>query len=152
MKKPSLVVAELKRIAAENGGILQPALVVEAARPKASPLHSRFEWSDTKAAQEYRLLQARQLIRVTVDVLPGGSDTEERIWVSLPADRVETGGGYRPLVTVLSDSELRKQLLAGALEEMEYFTQKYQRLEELAGVFAAIRKVKGPAKARGRGK
>lgn len=137
------VVAELKRIAAENGGILQPVVVVDAARSRKSVLHSRFEWNDTKAAEEYRLYQARQLIRITVQVIGDGDDeTPDRVWVSLRQDRTTKDGGYRSLIDVLSDADLRRQLLDEAMQEMAYFEQKYRRLKELSGVIGAIRKVK----------
>lgn len=143
--RSNAVTTELKRIAKANGGILQPAAIVEAATPEDSPLHSRFEWDDSKASHEYRLFQARQLIRVSVHVISGVSSEPERIWVSLRQDREAVGGGYRPLVEVLTDENMRQQLLHEALEDMEYFSRKYARLEELAGVFKEMRRIEQPA-------
>lgn len=133
------VVAELKRLADENDGILQPESVVEAARPVTSPLHSRFTWDNSKAAHEYRLWQARQLIRVVVQVMPQ-TNKVENVFVSLSQDRVESG--YRVMTEVLSSAELRAQLLHDAKVEMEMFIEKYKHLKELAVIFAAMRKVK----------
>lgn len=135
--KPEIV-KELSRIAEKRGGILQPSHVVEAARPKSSPLHGQFEWDDSEAAHQFRLWQARQLISIAVEVLPK-SNTPERIWVSLKSDRAGKGG-YRPMMAVLSDKELRDQLLSDALSDLKLFQDKYSRLEELAGVFKAARK------------
>lgn len=135
-----VIIAELKRIADEHGGLLNPADVVEAARPLKSPLHSRFEWNDSKAAQEYRVWQARQLIRVVVEYIGAGNEqVMSKVFVSLTSDRGD--GGYRPMVSVLSDSSQRSQLLADAVDEMERFQQKYKELEELAQVFAAMKTV-----------
>ncbi len=130
---------ELDRIASENGGILMPAAVVDAARPASSPLHSKFEWDDSAAAEQYRLQQARQLIRITVNVIGGRTD-EEKLWVSLTPDRAK-GGGYRGIVSVMSDSNLRNQLLEDALADAENFQQKYRHLSELSDVFAAMKKL-----------
>ena len=58
----SKIQAALQEIAANNDGILRPEIVVEAARAKTSPLHSSFEWDNTRAAEAHRLWQARQLI------------------------------------------------------------------------------------------
>lgn len=140
-KKTSKVIAELKRIARENGGLLQPETVVEEARPVSSPLHSRFEWDNTIAGQNYRIWQARQLIRVVVDVLPGTNETTE-VFVSLSPDRERDSGGYRVMVDVLSDAELRRQMLSDALDELELFREKYRKLKELAAVFSAIKRVR----------
>lgn len=135
------VVAELKRIAAENGGILLPERVVAEAADASSPLHSKFTWDDTEAAHNYRLWEARQLIRVCVTYLDGNKDKPPmRVFVSLTADRNE--GGYRVTSDVMSDSEQRKQLLTDALEELEAFQRKYEALKELADVFAAAKRAR----------
>lgn len=47
----------------EREGTITPDAVVEDARNVASPLHDLFEWDDSKAAHEYRLDQARAIIR-----------------------------------------------------------------------------------------
>lgn len=132
------VVAELRRIAADNDGILQPCAVVDAARPADSILHDRFEWDDSEAAEQYRLWQARQLIRCSVIMEPR-TETTVRAFVSLTADRETEGGGYRETVRVLARAEGRASLLADALAELEVFQRKYAALTELAAVFSAAR-------------
>lgn len=136
--KNNKIIEELDRIARKNGGILKPESVVEEARSSRSPLHSRFTWADTTAAHLWRLEEARRLIRVTVSVMPNGSDKEERVWVSLRQDQDKEGGGYRTLVSVLSDKDLREELLKEALEDMKYFKQKYSHLSELSKIFKAM--------------
>lgn len=141
MSNPA-VVAELKRIAEENGGQLRPADVVDAARPLESPLHSRFEWDDNEAAQRYRLWQARQLIAVTVEYIGSGKEAIlSRVFVSLTSDRRDAAG-YRTIESVMTDKDSRSELLADAMKEMETFQKKYAELKELATVFAEMRKVK----------
>jgi hypothetical protein len=113
--------------------------VVEAARPKESPLHGSFTWDDTKAAQQWRIQQARQLIRAVVQFEQvNGKQTECRVFVSLTPDRETEGGRYRLANTVLSNEDQRRQLLADARAEMLRFRQKFHHLSELAGVFAAM--------------
>lgn len=137
-----LIIQELERISARNGGILKPEDIVNDARNPKSPLHKRFDWNNTKAAYEWRLLQARNLIRVVVQIIPNGTSEPSRVWVSLMQDQNKKGGGYRPLISVLSNEELRRQLLEEALRDMECFSQKYYHLNELATLFSAIKKVK----------
>lgn len=136
--KAPLIVGILKRIADENNGLLLPEMVVEAARPLNSPLHSKFEWSNTKAANAYRLEQARRLIRVSVEIIPQSKKPTD-VFVSLSTDRRK--GGYRVVTEVLSNAQMRAQMLSDALAEMELFRAKYADLRELSMVFAAIRKV-----------
>ncbi len=93
------------------------------------------------AAEQYRLQQARQLIRVTVQMLPG-ENKETQVFVSLTPDREEAAGGYRIVAEVLSDEQLRSQMLSDALAELELFRAKYKRLKELAAVFEAMESIK----------
>lgn len=135
------VIAELKRIARKNDGLLKPEIVVEESRPATAPLHSRFEWNDSVAGQQYRIWQARQLIRVSIEVLKGTEETC-KVFVSLTPDREEEAGGYRVMTQVLSHTQMRAQLLKDALDELEVFREKYRQLKELAKVFEAIQRVK----------
>jgi hypothetical protein len=133
------IVAELKRIAQDQDGILDPQYIVDSARDPESPLHSRFDWEDSSAAEKWRLHQARNLIRVTVSYLPQVHCEPTRVFVSLTTDRKD--GGYRQTVDVLHDSNMRRQLLTDALDELRRLQRKYSLLKELAGVFEAARQV-----------
>ena len=132
--------AELRRIAAEHGGVLKPEDVVEEAKDPDNPLHSAFEWSNTEAARKYRLWQARQLISITVRYSEvKGEARDVRVFVSLKSDRKEEGG-YRETVAVLTNPNYRAQLLADAREDLRRMELKYGELVELAAVFKASRK------------
>ncbi len=147
MSNPA-VIAELRRIAAENGGQLRPADVVQSAKPKSSPLHSKFEWNDSDAAQAYRLWQARQLISVTVEYVGAGKDAvSSRVFVSLTSDRKDEGG-YRDIQAVMSDPDQKKQLLDDAFDDMDRFKKRYSELKELSEVFSVMQKVKTRTKGR----
>jgi hypothetical protein len=58
----------------DRRGRLRPPDVVKAARPKGSPLHGYFEWNDGRAAELFRLEQAKQIIRKVTLVI----ETTER--------------------------------------------------------------------------
>ena len=133
------VIAALAEIAEQNDGVLQVDAVIEAARPASSPLHNKFTWDDTEAAHKWRQEQARALIRVTVHYLPQVKDNV-RVFVSLTSDQQADGGGYRRLVSVMSNKDQREQLLEDAHADMERFRQKYRHLSELAEVIAAMTK------------
>jgi len=65
---PAAVGAHLDLLRKQQKGELTPSDVVNDARNPNSPLHSFFEWSDSVAAEQYRLSQARGLIRAVVAV------------------------------------------------------------------------------------
>lgn len=136
---------ELKRLTNEHGGTLHPEKIVEAARDKKSILHSRFEWDNNEAAERYRLIQARYMLNIAVEVIPGNR-MRSKVFVSLRRDRYD-GGGYRTTVDVLSDSQLHQQMLDDALENMEHFRLKYQELKELHKVVLVMKKTERHLKA-----
>ena len=130
----------LEEIRKAHGGILRPKDVVKAARDPDHILHPYFEWDDSKAAEMWRLEQARKLIqRVEVEIkLEKREPIRVRAYVSLREDRTQ-GDSYRSTIEVMSDADLRERLLEEALKEMEAFIRKYHVLDELAGVMSAMR-------------
>lgn len=140
-----LAVNELKSLAEKHGGLLRAADIVEAAKSEDSILHSRFEWDDTAAAERFRLVQARALISVCVQyVTTGKSSVPTKVFVSLSTDRTKRDGeaGYRTLVEVIGDDDLRNQMLMDSLQQMTHFQEKYKNLQELRDVFLAMDKAK----------
>jgi hypothetical protein len=140
------VIAELKHLAAANRGgeMAKAEAVINAARSKRSALHPYFPWDDSVAAHQHRLYIARTLLRVVVtyEKVNDKRSVACRVFVSLTRDRVNgDGGGYRVTHTVLSDPDLRAQLLDDARAEMKRFIAKYRKLTELAEVFAAMDKL-----------
>jgi hypothetical protein len=131
---------ELEQIRMSNKGVLKPQQVVDYARDKDSALHSRFEWNNSKAAAAHRLTQAMKIIRVSVIILHGQTKPV-RAYVSLMADRGESGDGYRAIVDVLADDQLCTDLLIEAKAEMKVFRERFKSLSALAAVFNAMDKV-----------
>jgi len=128
--------AELKSL--EKDGLLKPREVVDFARSSKTAIHEDFEWNNTKAAECHRLEQARKLIRVFVEVRQiHQMDQRVRVFTSLNDDR-RIGGGYRPMVQVLSSVSLRKKLLATALTELRAFSNKYAELRELCSEIGRV--------------
>jgi len=141
--KRELIRAELDVICQHNGGLLRPDDVVKFARNKRTALHSEFEWDDSKASAEYRLEQARRVIRVLVTVLPSPHAGQEpvRAYVSVCSDRVQPGGGYRSMADAMTNEEMRSELVTEALGEVQRWRRKYERMRELVPIFRAIDKV-----------
>lgn len=161
VKDPLTVSEELLLLKDRNDGLLDPAKVVDYARNPDTALHSRFEWNDSKAAEDYRLWQARQIIRLELVVIRQDSsmgparvvvnlnereeqDVTVRAFVSLGQDRFSEESepkGYRSIHDVLADEELRELLLQEARRDMKVFQKKYKTLNELAKVFSAMEEV-----------
>lgn len=131
--------AELEQIRAKHDGVLHAEDVVEYARDQTTALHAKFDWDDTEAAHNWRISQAREVIRVSVTTLPQTS-TSVHCYVSLPSDRA-TGGGYRHVADVMGDEQRRAEMLATARKELERFERRYSELAELVPVFEAAKEV-----------
>lgn len=126
---------ELLALRSEHGR-LTPDLVVNAARPADGPLHDRFTWDDSEAAERYRLDEARQLIRSVRVVYrrPNGDTARVRGWLSI--DRPELGGqkSYEPAEQVLADPLTSKILLRQLERELAAMEAKYSHLSEFRQV------------------
>jgi hypothetical protein len=126
------VKSELLEIqAADENGLLHPSAVVAWARANtASALHRLIEWDDRTAADSHRLWQVRQIIQLHIVAEDGTPQA-----VSLTIDR-RSGGGYRKISDVLQAPDLREVMLNDALDELERVRTKYERVTELARVWA----------------
>lgn len=126
----------------ETTGGLRPAAIVEDAR-KGSVLHKCFEWDDQKAADQYRVVQAREMIRCLVVVEhDGDTTTENRAFVVVTPDPEEKVNVYVSVKTAMEQEGYRTQVIQRAIAELAAYQKKYQNLKELAGVFREAEKVR----------
>lgn len=124
----------LEELRVKFKGELTPADVVDDAKSKNSPLHSFFEWSDTAAAQQYRLQQARGLIRAVVAVVTSKEEPAKRMqaFVHVP----ESGAPhYRATDHALASERTREMILRQAYREFRAWQKRYEHLEELSDLF-----------------
>lgn len=133
----------LNRIRRAHGGQLRAEHVVEDARVDESPLHDDFEWNDAKAAEAHRRTRAGDMIRALVVVQVEEPKAEPiRAFVSVRDESEEDERpAYRSMEEALADPVMRRQVLARALSEVESWKRRYEKLEEMAAVFAAIEEV-----------
>ena len=111
--------------------------VLELAKNEGTELHKCFTWDDTKAAELYRLMEARSLISsftVKIEV----SKTEAKSFRVVQHDPVERS--YKPVTFTVRNDEEYKRLLAQAKVEMTNFKNRYRSIVELEGVIEEIDK------------
>lgn len=128
-------------LAEDDAGVLRPEVIVERAKARSSPLHDFFTWDDTRAAHAWRVNEARDLIRSYSVVIQQQPPIKTRAFVSLKSVRAK-GGGYLPLARVMSDRELHAEMLRDALDDLEWWRKRYEKLQELQPIFAAARRVR----------
>ena len=132
-----IVGEHLKTLEAKHGRVTRE-LLLDSAKHKESPVHSLFEWDDTKAAEKFRLHQATVII-CSLRVTAKEENTEPvvvRAYVT--ADPHQEVSSYFNVHDALKDSTMRKKVLAMARREAEAFRRKYKSLVELAHVIEAI--------------
>lgn len=121
-------------------GELTPEDVIADAKNGNSPLHSFFEWSDSEAAHQYRLQQARGLIRSVVAIYAReeAPPIRTRAYVHIN----EPGAPhYREASHAMSLSKTRDMVLLNALNELLQWQKKYKDLVEFASLFEAVQQV-----------
>ncbi len=141
MKKSELILGELQSIARQHRGRLPVDAVVKAAKSPASAMHKRFTWNDKKCGVEHRRWQAREVVQQYWVTEPS-SQRLIRMFISIESDRRTKGGGYRTWESVLADPERRAEFVEMALVELEQIERQYGALEELRGIFTAIRRAR----------
>tara|TARA_R100001082_G_C4245518_1_gene109240 strand:+ start:61 stop:555 length:495 start_codon:yes stop_codon:yes gene_type:complete len=122
--KAQTVGEQLETIQQENGKVTAH-LVLDHARPISSPLHPIFQWDDEQAAEQYRLHQARNLIRSIEVVKPEG--TNEPVYVHVKA--VEA---YLPIRTVVKNADLYESTKDSAEKRLAEAALSLSQLKAIA--------------------
>ena len=121
---------ELLAIRASQGR-LTPQLVVDAARPASSPLHSRFEWDDSVAGEAFRRQQAQELIRKVRVVYAPSDEGSFKSVRAFHAVRTPDGGHAYEDVEAIINSPILTELLRRDMErDWRALRQRWQDFEE----------------------
>ena len=143
----------LEALCIEHGGKLTPDIVLASAISEESPIHHCFEWEESNAAAQYRLLQAADLIRkVKVKVRVGESDIRSvRAYVNIanPADdklnlslsqwrrRI-----YVPVTDALRKVSTRDQVISALYREVIEWQRRAEAYEVFAEACKAVKKIR----------
>lgn len=149
---------ELKAIEDAEDGI-RPSRVLALARDPKHALHPMLSWDDREAAEKWRVTEVRAMcraVRVRIVDESGEQQSEIPMFVSVnvAADEGDeeaensTERVYRRLERVIRDPVSRKELLAEALRQIEYWQERHRALSELAPIFSAINKASKKVKRR----
>lgn len=154
-ERKAVATKEVIALAERHGGTITPEIILAEAKKKRSPLHGFFCWDDTEAAEEYRRIQASQLIRRIKVTITGGDEKHIRVraFVNVvePAAEVEEtedidghGLNCRPrgiYVTVEQAcrvEDYREQMIAQCKRDVESFRAKYSALSEANRIISAM--------------
>lgn len=126
---------------------LTPELVLKEASNPDHPLHKRFTWDDSAAAQKWRVHQAQVLIRSVNVVIERSSDSAPlrvRAFVSkteihqgMDDDVDEQSGVYLPVEEVVADDVLRTAWFHSLRRDWERLKAKAGASQEFAQMVIA---------------
>lgn len=146
-EQAAVIGEELSRISSERG-CLKPEDVVKESEPESAPLHPHFTWDDTEAGRNWRLEEARRIIRsvrVIREDVPPQEQPVVRAFVNVLASDTESrfeGNAYVPIRVAEQSEDYRQQLLDAAKAELRQWEHRYEDLRDyLSGVFREVDKV-----------
>lgn len=143
-----IIGAEIDRLT-KTRGCAKPEWIVDDARDENHPMHDMFTWDDSEAAEQWRLEQARSLVRqvrVVFTEQPKREPLVIRAFMSVKASDDEKsfdGRGYVPMYQVLQREDYKKQILNNAMQELREWKKRYEDYRTFfGGVFGEIEKLK----------
>ncbi len=132
-----LVGDHLEMLRKKFKGEITPEDILSDAQHDNSPLHAYFEWSDSEAARQYRLQQARGLIRAVVAVYtqPDKPAVRARAYVHINEPSTPH---YRETTHAMALTKTRQMVLNSAWGELQAWRRKYADLQEFASMIRVI--------------
>jgi len=121
-------------------GTLTAKNVVRVARPESHWLHHEFEWDDSIAGPEWRLEQARRLIRrVRCTYVPQGSEESVSVRMFYNIRRPLSDplrGSYEPITELVGNAQSWQTLEAQMERDFKAFQDRYRRVRGYAALIA----------------
>jgi hypothetical protein len=138
---------ELDKLEKKYNGRLNPHDIVREAESMSNPLHSWFDWNDGTASEKWRVHQARLLlnsIKIKVQFENGFKEYKKYLNVTFVSTngKKKVNNFYMDSRAVLSDQDLRKQIITKAVKEAEYWQRAYDDYQELEDIFSSIKRTK----------
>jgi hypothetical protein len=135
VKKQEVIEQRLRDLYDQHDKLTADIVLADASSPD-SPLHPEFEWDDEKAGKEYRLDQARQLIRSVIYVYRNEHLTLEAPAYIRDPDAEARTQGYLSVAKVSTDSEISRRALVNELRVVAAALDRANRLAEAFGLAA----------------
>lgn len=134
----------------KSTGPLTAERVLHEAMNAKSVLHKYFEWDDHKAAHQYRLEQARRVIRSIEVVIEDAKGKQVPMKAYYNVADAEGQRSYEPMSFVFETPDLADQVIEQAQSQLEAWKTRFAKYQWAKGamphVMAALRAVKAATK------
>ncbi len=135
------VASELTDLRRQDGSYHPSDLVDWAAENPSSALHKEFAWDNKDAGHQWRLFQARRIIKRYAVVTEGADVTDVVPMLSVPSLRHGDDGSYLSKDVVASREDYRLEVLAEVQSKLRSMSSTYASLlPELKSVWAAVKR------------
>lgn len=110
-----------------EAGAVTPRDIVDAARSGNSPIHEFFEWNDKKAADLFRVEQARNMLRsIRVRYIEDGTPKEARAFAVTKTNAYEDEPRqYRSFQVLYGDSAFAANMMDNAITDIMAWKKRY---------------------------
>jgi len=122
----------------QNGGMLTPEIVVEAAKSEYSPIHKEFEWDFQKAAEKHWRERARNMISHIDIVRVQDDDPDAAVPAFVHVRLIDSGPAYVTMAQVVQVADWREFAIKDCLRMLKGLQKRYEQLTELDSIWAAI--------------
>lgn len=122
----------------KRDGEVRASAVVEFARPNGSPIHDELTWDNKKAAEQFRLSEARHLIRITPIRLETGEEQQlvhvRPRFIEEPTAAInEKEGSYKPIKVVAKNPLDYEHAMAELTTHLRAIEKTVRDLQKAAG-------------------
>jgi len=126
---------------AQIGDTATPAQILDKARDGGTELHKCFEWDDTRAAERWRIQQARHIVcSLVIKETDDDATNKPEIRVFYKTDN---SSGYKPTTLILQDKDEYQKLLEKAKAEALSYKRRFEHLAEVDEIIESIIKTFG---------
>lgn len=111
----------------KSGKALTAETVLDAATDPKSPLHRYITWDDADAAHQFRLEQARKLIRSVEVLVQDAKGKSEKLRAYYSVRDVEGARSYQPVEYVFTNADTSAQVMRDAKQQLESWMARYKK-------------------------
>ena len=117
-KEEVVIIGQALEDIEKKEGKITPQSFIDVSKAKSSPTHHLFEWDTTRAAEQYRLHQARDIIN-HVDVIVISEQHEPIQIRAYPSVVIEKERGYLSSEAVVKVEDYAKQVIERLISQIE---------------------------------
>ena len=129
----NIVGGVVEKIEAEHGAVTKE-LLLEESRPEDSATHSIFEWDNDKAAESWRLQQAKATINALRIVYVSTEDEKVPVRAFVNVSELSNKAQYKSVSVAFQNVDEREAYLKRIRNELDAFVRRNQNVEELADI------------------